>query len=212
MFRLARSKSAIHRCLKKSLLTSNHLSFNRSFATRYTADEVLSNLGLSDYNKGVFNGTWGGNGPDLVTYNPSNNEPIATVKTGTGADYESCIDAMTKVKKEWSLVPAPKRGEVVRVIGEKIRAKIDYLGALVTLENGKILPEGVGEVQEAVDICDFAVGLSRSLNGSVMPSERAGHAMLECYNPLNGHLGIITAFNFPCAVAFWYVFLYLFFG
>ena len=77
------------------------------------------------------------------------------------------------------------------------------MGKLITLENGKILAEGLGEVQEAIDICDFAVGLSRSINGQVIPSERPGHAMLECWNPLNGHVGIITAFNFPCAVAFW---------
>ncbi len=90
-----------------------------------------------------------------------------------------------------------------KIKGQILRKKKKALGRLVSLENGKILAEGEGEVQEAIDICDFAVGLSRALNGQVIPSERPGHSMLECYNPLSGHVGIITAFNFPVAVLFW---------
>lgn len=110
---------------------------------------------------------------------------------------------MSAVKEEWALTPAPIRGEIVRKIGEKLRFYKQDLGTLVSLEMGKILTEGLGEIQEAIDICDYAVGLSRCLNGSVIPSERPGHFMMERWNPLNGHVGIITAFNFPVAVYFW---------
>ena len=101
-------------------------------------------------------------------------------------------------------MPAPKRGEIVRQIGDALRAKRDALGHLVSLEMGKILAEGIGEVQEFIDICDLAVGLSRSINGKVIPSERPGHTLLEFWNPL-GMVGIITAFNFPVAVYGWNV-------
>ena len=101
-------------------------------------------------------------------------------------------------------LPAPKRGEIVRQIGDALRAKREALGALVSLEMGKILAEGVGEVQEFIDICDLATGLSRTINGQIIPSERPGHSLLEFWNPL-GLVGIITAFNFPCAVYGWNV-------
>jgi len=110
---------------------------------------------------------------------------------------------MDKVREMWANLPAPARGEVVRKIGDALREKKHALGLLVSLEMGKILPEGLGEVQEAIDICDYASGLSRCLNGSVLPSERPNHFMLERYNPLKGHVGVITAFNFPVAVYFW---------
>ncbi|KAH0453473.1 hypothetical protein IEQ34_017797 [Dendrobium chrysotoxum] len=100
------------------------------------------------------------------------------------------------------MLPAPKRGDIVRQIGDALRARLQHLGRLVSLEMGKILPEGIGEVQEIIDMCDFAVGLSRQLNGSVIPSERPNHMMLEIWNPL-GVVGVITAFNFPCAVLGW---------
>jgi aldehyde dehydrogenase family 7 protein A1 len=128
---------------------------------------------------------------------------LAVVSFGDENDVTEALAAMSLVKKQWADVPAPIRGEVVRKIGERLRAKKKELGALISYEMGKILAEGEGEVQEAIDICDYAVGLSRSLNGSVIPSERPGHVMLERYNPLKGHVGIITAFNFPLAVYFW---------
>ncbi|KAF3821492.1 hypothetical protein GH733_009534 [Mirounga leonina] len=140
----------------------------------------LKELGLREENEGVYNGSWGGRGEVVTTYCPANNEPIARVRQ----------------------VPAPKRGEIVRQIGDALREKIQILGSLVSLEMGKILVEGVGEVQEYVDVCDYAVGLSRMIGGPIFPSERPGHALIEQWNPL-GLVGIITAFNFPVAVYGW---------
>lgn len=111
---------------------------------------------------------------------------------------KACVEA----SRIWMQIPAPKRGDIVRQIGEALRGKLHHLGRLVSLEMGKILPEGLGEVQEIIDMCDFAVGLSRQLNGSIIPSERPNHMMLEVWNPL-GIAGVITAFNFPCAVLGW---------
>ncbi|OQR98335.1 aldehyde dehydrogenase family 7 member A1 [Achlya hypogyna] len=179
------------------------LQTRRQSTLAYNKYPFLAELGLKEENLGVFDGEWFGNGPVFTSVNPATNEPIARTRTGTKEDYERVVAAMDKAKKDWAEVPAPVRGEVVRLIGEALREKQQALGQLVSLEMGKITVEGVGEVQEAVDICDFAVGLSRSLNGSVIPSERPGHFMMERYNPLKGHVGIITAFNFPCAVMFW---------
>jgi aldehyde dehydrogenase family 7 protein A1 len=166
----------------------------------------LAELGLSQTipQKGVYDGhTWYGSGPQHQQINPATGEVIGTVQFGTSDDYQQAVLAMLAAKDKWALTPAPFRGEVVRRIGQRLREKQQALGALVSAEMGKILAEGVGEVQEAVDICDYAVGLSRSLNGSVIPSERPGHFMMERYNPLQGCVGIISAFNFPCAVYFW---------
>lgn len=168
----------------------------------YSKYPFLAELGLKEENDGCYDGAWKGSGPTITSYNPTTGEPIARVRQATTDEYEGCIDAMTAAQEAWQLMPAPKRGEIVRQIGEAFRAKITALGALVSLEMGKIQPEGVGEVQEGVDIFDFSVGLSRSLNGQVIPSERPGHSLLECWNPL-GHVGIITAFNFPVAVFTW---------
>jgi len=109
---------------------------------------------------------------------------------------------MQEEKERWQLTPAPVRGEIVRQIGEELRKKKDALGALVTLENGKVRSEGLGEVQEYIDICDMAVGMSRTIDGKVLNSERPGHFMMECWNPV-GNVGVITAFNFPVAVSGW---------
>lgn len=127
---------------------------------------------------------------------------IASVREGTVEDYNAAVVATKEAAKVWSEVTAPKRGEIVRQIGDALRQKKKPLGQLVSLEMGKILAEGEGEVQEYIDICDFAVGLSRSMNGQVIPSERPGHLLLEMWNPL-GLVGIITAFNFPVAVFGW---------
>eukprot|EP01104_Vermistella_antarctica_P017234 TRINITY_DN607_c0_g1_i1.p1 TRINITY_DN607_c0_g1~~TRINITY_DN607_c0_g1_i1.p1 ORF type:complete len:541 (+),score=171.56 TRINITY_DN607_c0_g1_i1:84-1625(+) len=168
----------------------------------YDSHPFLKELGLEKENDGFYNGTWGGSGKVLTSYNPTTGKPIATVRSATVEEYESAIVAMKASQKIWQAVPAPKRGEIVRQIGDEIRQNIVPLGALVSLEMGKIKMEGVGEVQEAVDVCEYAVGLSRMLNGQVIPSERPGHAMWECWNPL-GMIGIITAFNFPVAVFAW---------
>ncbi|KAI3893049.1 hypothetical protein MKX03_033021 [Papaver bracteatum] len=165
--------------------------------------EFLKELGLKSTNPGCFvNGNWTGNGPVITTVNPATNQVIAEVAEASIEDYETGMQACNEAAKIWMQIPAPKRGEIVRQIGDALRAKLDPLGRLVSLEMGKILPEGIGEVQEIIDMCDYAVGLSRQLNGSVVPSERPNHVMMEMWNPL-GIVGVITAFNFPCAVLGW---------
>lgn len=138
----------------------------------------------------------------VASLNPANNEVIAEVVEASIEEYEEGMKACVDASKIWIQVPAPKRGDIVRQIGDALRSKLQHLGRLVSLEMGKILPEGIGEVQEIIDMCDFAVGLSRQLNGSVIPSERPNHMMMEMWNPL-GVVGVITAFNFPCAVLGW---------
>lgn len=109
---------------------------------------------------------------------------------------------MEEERVRWQSLPAPLRGEIIRQIGDAFRAKKDALGALITLEMGKIRSEGLGEVQEVIDICDMATGMSRTIDGKVLPSERPGHFMIENWNPI-GNVGVITAFNFPVAVCGW---------
>uniref|UniRef100_A0A670JM74 Alpha-aminoadipic semialdehyde dehydrogenase n=1 Tax=Podarcis muralis TaxID=64176 RepID=A0A670JM74_PODMU len=162
----------------------------------------LQELGLREENEGVYNGSWGGRGEVVTTYCPANNQPIARVRQASIEDYEETLKKAKEAWKVWAEVPAPKRGEIVRQIGDALRKKINVLGNLVSLEMGKISAESVGEVQEYVDVCDYAVGLSRMIGGPVLPSERPGHALIEQWNPL-GLVGIITAFNFPVAVYGW---------
>ncbi|KFM61509.1 Alpha-aminoadipic semialdehyde dehydrogenase, partial [Stegodyphus mimosarum] len=175
-------------------------------ASSYLIDEpkyaFLKELGLEKKNHGVYHGSWAGSGEVVTSISPTNNRPIADVVQGNLNDYESAVKATQKAWDIWADLPAPQRGEIVRQIGEALRAKKAPLGKLVSLEMGKILPEGEGEVQEYIDICDYAVGLSRMIDGKVLPSERPGHALLEIWNPL-GAIGIITAFNFPVAVYGW---------
>jgi aldehyde dehydrogenase (NAD+) len=141
-------------------------------------------------------------GPELITINPATEEPLATVRCATLDDYDALLSAAEGRFREWRLRPAPKRAEVVRTLGEMLRANNDALGELISLEVGKIRSEGLGEVQEMIDICDFAVGLSRQLHGLVIASERPGHRMIEQWHPL-GPTAVITAFNFPMAVWAW---------
>ncbi|CAO4369090.1 unnamed protein product [Caenorhabditis nigoni] len=162
----------------------------------------LKELGLKENNAGVFHGKWAANGQTVQSFAPANNSPIANVQNGNVQDYEIAITEARKAYNDWCEVPAPRRGEIVRQIGDKLRTQLQNLGKLVSLEMGKISAEGVGEVQEYVDICDYATGLSRSLEGKIFPSERPGHALLEQWNPL-GVVGVISAFNFPCAVYGW---------
>lgn len=167
------------------------------------AFEFLKEIGIGSENLGGYvNGEWKASGPVITTVSPSTNQKIAEVKEVSIEDYEEGLSACYEASKTWMTVPAPKRGEIVRQIGDAFRAKLDHLGKLVSLEMGKILPEGIGEVQEVIDMCDFAVGLSRQLNGSIIPSERPNHMMFEMWNPL-GVVGVISAFNFPCAVLGW---------
>ncbi|MBL4769048.1 MAG: aldehyde dehydrogenase family protein, partial [Rhodobacteraceae bacterium] len=141
-------------------------------------------------------------GGTLVVTTPVDGSIIATVMTHTPADAQAAIQKAREAFKKWRQVPGPRRGELVRLLGEELRAEKENLGRLVTLECGKIYQEGLGEVQEMIDICDFAVGLSRQLYGLTIASERPGHAMRETWHPL-GTCGIITAFNFPCAPWCW---------
>jgi len=163
---------------------------------------LLKKLGLQATNPGVFWGEWGGNGRILESVSPVDGKVIARIKTGTAEDYEKVVSRAQKAFQQWQSVPAPKRGEVIRQLGNALREAKSDLGKLVTLEAGKILAEGEGEVQEMIDICDFAVGLSRQLYGLTIASERPQHRMMEQWHPL-GIVGIITAFNFPVAVWAW---------
>jgi len=141
-------------------------------------------------------------GTDLSVRSPRDGQMIATLRTQTVAQAETIIGDAHVAFQAWRQVPAPVRGELVRLLGEVLREHRLELGQLVTLESGKILSEGIGEVQEMIDICDFAVGLSRQLYGLTIASERAGHRMMETWHPL-GVCGVITAFNFPVAVWAW---------
>ncbi len=165
--------------------------------------DILQKLGVADVNPGASTGTWlETKGPELVSFNPTDGRPIAKVRQATAEDYETVVRKTHEAFLTWRMLPAPRRGEVIRRLGEELRKEKDALGRLVSLENGKILSEGLGEVQEMIDICDFAVGLSRQLYGLTMHSERALHRMYEQWHPL-GPIGIVTAFNFPVAVWAW---------
>ncbi len=166
--------------------------------------EILQRLGLSEINSGVFCGDWidQPQGPELVSMNPATGEPLATVLCAGPDDYERCVESANASFATWRALPAPRRGEIVRQIGQVLREHQADLGMLVTLEVGKIRSEGSGEVQEMIDICDFATGLSRQLYGLTMASERPLHRLFEQWHPL-GPIGIITAFNFPVAVWAW---------
>lgn len=165
--------------------------------------EALSQLGIKEINHGSSTGQINfASGEILHSYSPVDGELIASVRMSTAADYEQVMEAATAAFKEFRMIPAPQRGEIVRQFGMKLREHKEALGKLVSYEMGKSLQEGYGEVQEMIDICDFAVGLSRQLHGLTMHSERPGHRMYEQYHPL-GVVGIISAFNFPVAVWSW---------
>jgi aldehyde dehydrogenase (NAD+) len=165
---------------------------------------ILDELGLRATNSGACTGEWitPAAGGEVVSVNPTTGEPIASVVEADAAAYEQVVATADESFAEWRMMPAPARGEVVRDLGNELRRFKDPLGRLVTLEMGKILSEGLGEVQEMIDMCDFAVGLSRQLYGPTMMSERPRHRMYEQWHPL-GVVGIISAFNFPVAVWSW---------
>ena len=169
-----------------------------------TDTSFLSELGLAEVNQGAaIGGQWlNTSGKEITSYSPVDGKVIGKVVLATEKEYDQVIDAAAEAFKSWRLVPAPQRGEIVRQIGNALREKKDALGKLVSYEMGKSLQEGLGEVQEMIDICDFAVGLSRQLYGLTMHSERPGHRMYEQWHPL-GVVGIISAFNFPVAVWSW---------
>jgi aldehyde dehydrogenase (NAD+) len=172
--------------------------------------EILKALGIGTEHSGTYlgQGEWSRttDAGTLRPVNPANGEVIGTVHASSAADYETIVKRAQEAFKVWRTTPAPRRGEAVRLCGEALRRHKDALGSLVALEMGKIKPEGDGEVQEMIDIADFAVGQSRMLYGYTMHSERPGHRMYEQYQPL-GLVGIISAFNFPVAVWAWNAFL-----
>jgi aldehyde dehydrogenase (NAD+) len=173
-------------------------------ATAKAIPDILEELHIEPLNSGACCGDWIPNpsGPQLESLNPSTEQVLARVQTAGPGDYEHVVAAASDAFLEWRMMPAPKRGELVREIGDQLRANKIQLGSLVSLEMGKVLAEGLGEVQEMIDVADFAVGLSRQLYGLSMHSERPGHRMYEQWHPL-GIVGVISAFNFPVAVWSW---------
>jgi len=176
----------------------------KTMSIKHDKSEILSKLGIEAVNPGVSTGTqWVETKGDLtVSVSPIDGKEIAKVTNATLDDYENVIKKAESAFKEWRKVPAPIRGELVRKIGLALRENKEYLGALVTLEMGKIYQEGLGEVQEMIDICDFAVGQSRLINGTNLQSERVNHRLSEQYHPL-GIVGLVTSYNFPVAVWAW---------
>lgn len=170
----------------------------------FGVQETLKRLGIEQINEGVSTGTtwFNCNGSVTESVSPIDGKPIAQVKNADRDDYEKVLETAQDAFKVWRKMPAPKRGEIVRQIGNALREAKEDLGKLVTLEMGKIYQEGLGEVQEMIDICDFAVGQSRMLYGFTMHSERPNHKMMDQYHPL-GIVGVISAFNFPVAVWAW---------
>ena len=170
--------------------------------TYHRTHDIFAALEIEDVNPGGFAGEWTGSGPALDVFSPIDGTRVATVAQVTADEYDAIADRAHQAFLAWRRVPAPRRGEVVRRLGLRLREKKEALGALVTLEMGKIRAEGEGEVQEMIDICDFATGLSRQLYGLTMASERPDHHMREQWHPL-GVVGVISAFNFPVAVWSW---------
>ncbi len=163
---------------------------------------ILQSLGLDRRSPGVFHGSWVGGGETRESVSPIDGQVIGTVSEASTDDRETAAARVDEAFRSWREVPAPRRGEIIRQLGNALRAAKSDLAKLVTLECGKILAEAEGEVQEMIDICDFAVGLSRQLYGLTMPSERPGHRLMEQWHPL-GPVGVISAFNFPVAVWSW---------
>src|SRR5436853_1755422 len=163
---------------------------------------LLNKLGITDENTGVFSGEWLGSGPVIEKFSPIDGKLLARVRTATDAEYEKTITRAQEAFEKWRVTPGPVRGETVRQLGNALRELKSELGQLVTLESGKIIAEGEGEVQEMIDICDFAVGQSRMLYGLTIQSERRNHRLMEQWHPL-GLVAIISAFNFPVAVWSW---------
>jgi aldehyde dehydrogenase (NAD+) len=163
---------------------------------------ALDKLGIAEENLGVFNGKWSGGGAKIDKISPIDGKKIASIRTASDEDYKTTLTRAQEAFEKWRKTPGPVRGDTVRRLGNALRELKHELGQLVTLETGKILAEGEGEVQEMIDICDFAVGQSRMLYGLTIQSERPSHRLMEQWHPL-GLVAVITAFNFPVAVWSW---------
>jgi aldehyde dehydrogenase (NAD+) len=160
---------------------------------------VLERLGLTGESPGVFDGEWRGGGAKIDKVSPIDGQRLASVRSASDDDYKKAIARAHEAFLKWRTTPGPVRGETVRRLGNALRELKHELGQLVTLETGKIIAEGEGEVQEMIDICDLAVGQSRMLYGLTIQSERPSHRLMEQWHPL-GVVAVITAFNFPVAV------------
>jgi aldehyde dehydrogenase (NAD+) len=156
----------------------------------------LKDLGIEKINAGVFTGEWRSHGPVIERFSPIDGKLIGLVREATAEDYERAVTRAEEAFLKWRQAPAPMRGETIRRLGNALREAKPELARLVTIESGKILAEALGEVQEMIDVCDFAVGLSRQLYGLTIQSERPKHRLMEQWHPL-GLVGVITAFNFP---------------
>ncbi|KAI6041525.1 Aldehyde/histidinol dehydrogenase [Pisolithus marmoratus] len=188
---------------RKAVVSARHVRCVRGLSSR--ASNILSALDIPNSYEipGVYDGRWKGSGETLESVCPTTGEVLARVRSATPDELREALEKSKDAHVFLRKMPAPTRGEILRQIREALAAKRDVLGALVSLEMGKIKTEGIGEVQEFVDICDYAVGLSRMMNGRVVASERPGHTILEAVpNPL-GVVGVLTAFNFPVAVYGW---------
>src|SRR3954449_8322123 len=163
---------------------------------------LFNALGITAENPGAFSGEWSGSGPVIEKFSPIDGKLLGRVRTATEAEYETTVGRAQEAFEKWRVTPGPVRGETVRQLGNALRELKSELGQLVTLESGKIVAEGEGEVQEMIDICDFAVGQSRMLYGLTIQSERPSHRLMEQWHPL-GVVGVISAFNFPVAVWSW---------
>src|SRR6202171_3582062 len=163
---------------------------------------ILNKLGISDDNPGAFAGGWRGGGAVIEKISPIDGKVLAPVRSPAAEEYEWAVGRAREAFLKWRVTPAPVRGETVRQLGNALREAKSDLATLVTLESGKIIAEGEGEVQEMIDICDFAVGRARQLYGLTIQSERPNHRLMEQWHPL-GIVGIISAFNFPVAVWSW---------
>jgi aldehyde dehydrogenase family 7 protein A1 len=186
----------------KRKYTRPHHPAMPSIAQNLSVPDLLSSLDISTStpNAGAYDGKWFGSGEKVQSFNPSNGKPLATITQASDDDTQRVLRAAKAASKVWRNVPAPERGRVMRLIRNAIDDKVDELGMLITLEMGKIVTEGRGEVVEFIDVADYAVGLSRSIGGTVLPSERKKHFMTEVCHPL-GVIGVISAFNFPIAVS-----------
>src|ERR1051326_2268145 len=165
-------------------------------------ESVLEKLGITDENAGVFDGEWRGGGTKIDKISPIDGRRLASMRTASDDDYNNAISRAHEAFLKWRVTPGPVRGDTVRRLGNALRELKHELGQLVTLETGKIIAEGEGEVQEMIDICDFAVGQSRMLYGLTIQSERPSHRLMEQWHPL-GLVAVISAFNFPVAVWSW---------
>lgn len=192
--------------IRRQFRSRSALAKTRALSSSSASSSVLRELGIAstDGISGVFPHDGMPNGEALQSVSPATNEKLATVKAASAEDVRKVIGEAVRAQKDWRNVPAPVRGQVLRKIRNALDDKLDALGAIVTLEMGKIRSEGRGEIQECVDILDYTVGLSRQIGGQSFASERKDHRIMEVCNPL-GTVGVISAFNFNCAVAMWNV-------